>query len=370
MADNYTIYLVNKSAGDQIFWCFLEEPKELAGQAGIFANSAASLAVIPNYPGDNYFTIPAQFVVGAGASNNAVGLNVRVTSALTQNANLTDQFSAEYATAPPNKGPNMTLIGNGAAPTQISIASNGFNQANNENLGWFSNMSFGINTAAGFMGMTWSPFPSQTRTLTPILNFYVAVGSYGANTLAAYTTVSNKSAHLTTPRDFLRNEATVTYTAIGTWAVTPGKPKASLFAGAATTMDSLVDAHRYLARAHADLITLGGESAAQSRYLLAERAGQEGQEEQEDRVVSVQWKDSSALGDEAAAAQTFLVGTLTVGTALLASFTYFVLSGVRFQITRAPEGDTTIDFTYSGERSARAIKDLFTAGAPILLGRQ
>ena len=205
MADNYTIYLVNKSAGDQIFWCFLEEPKELAGQAGIFANSAASLAVIPNYPGDNYFTIPAQFVVGAGASNNAVGLNVRVTSALTQNANLTDQFSAEYATAPPNKGPNMTLIGNGAAPTQISIASNGFNQANNENLGWFSNMSFGINTAAGFMGMTWSPFPSQTRTLTPILNFYVAVGSYGANTLAAYTTVSNKSAHLTTPRDFLRN---------------------------------------------------------------------------------------------------------------------------------------------------------------------
>ncbi|HEY3568614.1 MAG TPA: hypothetical protein VGP73_11835 [Thermoanaerobaculia bacterium] len=364
MADNYTIYLVNKSAGDQIFWCFLEQPVELKSQAGVFANSAASLAVVPNYPGENYFTIPAQFVVGAGASNNAVGLNVRVTSAITQNANLTDQFSAEYTTVPPNKGPNLTLTGNGGKPTEISIASNGFNQANNENLGWFSNMSFGINTANGFMGMTWSPFPSQTRTLTPTLKFYVAVGSYGANTLAAYTTVSNQSAQLTTPRDFLRNEATVTYTATGTWLVTPGKPKASLFAGAATTMDSLVDAHRYLARAHADLITLGGESAEQSRYLLS------GSKEQEDTVVSVEWKDSSALGDEAAAALTFLVGTLTVGTALSAAFTYFVLSGVRFQITRAPVGGTTVDFTYSGTQSANAIKDLLTAGAQILLGRQ
>jgi len=364
MADNYTIYLVNKSAGDQIFWCFLEEPKELAGQAGVFANSAASLAVIPNYPGENYFTIPVQFVVGAGASNNAVGLNVRVTSAITQNASLTDQFSAEYATVPPNKGPVLTMTGNRAAPTQISIASNGFNQATNENNGWFSNMSFGINTAAGFMGMTWSPFPSQTRTLTPILNFYVAVGSYGANTLAAYTTVSNKSAHLTTPNSFLRNEATVTYTATGAWQVTPGKPKVSLLAGAATTMDSLVDAHLYLARAHADLITLG----EQSRYLLAEPTRQE--DTQEDTVVSVRWKSSPAMGDEAAPALTFLAGTLTVTTALIAAFTYFVLSGVEFQIASAPVGGTTIDFTYSGNQSAAAIQALFTAGAQVFLGRQ
>lgn len=364
MADNYTIYLVNKSAGDQIFWCFLQEPVELAGQAGVFANSAASLAVVPNYPGENYFTIPVQFVVGAGASNNAVGLNVRVTSAITQNAGLTDQFSAEYATSPPNKGPNLTMIGNGAAPTQISIASNGFNQAGNENQGWFSNMSFGINTAAGFMGMTWSPFPSQTRTLTPILNFYVAVGSFGASTLAAYTTVSNKSAHLTTPNSFLRNEATVTYTPTGTWLVTPGKPpKASLFAGAIPAIDSLVDAHLYLARAHADLITLGGERAGQSRYLLAEST------KQEDTVVSVKWKDSPAMGDEAAAALTFLAGTLTVTTALLAAFTYFVLSGVEFNITSAPVSGTTIDFTYSGNQSAAHIQALFTAGAQIFLGQ-
>lgn len=364
MADNYTIYLVNRSAGDQIFWCFLEEPVELAGQAGVFANSAASLAVVPNYPGENYFTIPAQFVVGAGASNNAVGLNVRVTSAITQNAKLSDQFLGEYATVPPNKGPNLKLTGSGAAPTQISIASNEFNQQGNENQGWFSNMSFGINTAAGFMGMTWSPFPSQTRTLTPILNFYVAVGSFGSNTLAAYTTVSNKSAHLTTPNSFLRNEATVTYTPTGNWIVTPGKPpKAALLAGATTTIDSLLDAHLYLARAHADLITLGGESAEQSRYLLEEPR------RQEDRVVYVKWKDSAATGDEAAAALTFLSGTLTVTTALVAAFTIFVLSGVEFQITGDPTGARTFDFTYSGNQSASAIQALFTAGAQILLRR-
>jgi hypothetical protein len=356
MADNYTIYLVNKSATTQLFWCFLQQPVELAGQPGVFANSAASLAVPSNSPAQNFFTIPAQFVVGAGASNNAVGLNVKVTSAITLDADLTDQYSAVYANVPPNMGPTLTLSGTEASPTQISIQSNGFNQGGNENQGWFSNMSFGVNTAAGFMGMTWSPSPAQTTTLTPTLSFYVAVGSYGVNTLAGYTAISNTSAKLTTPGSFSLNAATVTYTATGGWQVTPGK--STQFAGA--SIDSLADAHRFLTQAHSDLITLVGESAAQSRYLLADKS-------QTDKVVSVTW-DTKAAKREAEAAQTFLVGTLTVATALAAAFAYFTLSGVTFQITSAPVNGTTVNFTYSGNQSAAAIQALLKAGAEIFLG--
>jgi hypothetical protein len=356
MADNYTIYLVNRSSTTQLFWCFLQQPVELAGQPGVFANSAASLAVPSNSPAQNFFTIPAQFVVGAGASNNAVGLNVKVTSAITLDAQLTEQYKAVYANVPPNMGPTLTLSGTDASPTQISIAANGFNQGSNENQGWFSNMSFGVNTASGFMGMTWSPSPAQTTTLTPTLSFYVAVGSYGANTLAGYTAISNTSAKLTTPGSFSLNAATVTYTVTGGWQVTPGKP--AKFAGA--SIDSLADAHRFLTQAHSDLITLAGESAAQSRYLLADKS-------QTDKVVSVTW-DTKAAKRDAEAAQTFLVGTLTVGTALAAAFAYFTLSGVTFQITSAPVNGTTVNFTYSGNQSAAAIQALLKAGVEIFLG--
>jgi hypothetical protein len=365
MADNYTIYLVNRSTEAQIFWCFLQEPVGLAGQSGVFANSAASVSVIPDYEGENYFTIPAQYVVGAGASNNAVGLDVKVTSAITRNANLTNNFSAEYKEAPPNQGPSLTLTDKKAGDNEIWIAANAFNRASNENQGWFSNMSFGVNTATGFMGMTWSPSPSTTRKLIPILNFYVAVGEYGANTLAEYTTVSNDSAQLT-QRSFERLAATVTYTAKGGWEITKGKPKPSLLARSATTIGSLVDAHRYMTRAHSDLIRLGGESAVQSGNLLAEPA-----KEQKVTVKTVKWADRSDMrGDEVAAPTlTFLTGALTVTTALAAAFTYFVLSGVEFNITSGPAGGTTIDFTYSGEQSAAAIQNLLKAGADILLRR-
>jgi hypothetical protein len=359
MADNYTIYLVNQSTTTQLFWCFLQQPVELAGQPGVFANSAASLAVASNSPAQNFFTIPAQFVVGAGASNNAVGLNVKVTSSITLNAGLTDQYSAVYANVPPNLGPTLTQSGTGASPTQISIASNGFNQGSNESQGWFSNMSFGVNTAAGFMGMTWSPSPAQTTTLTPTLSFYVAVGSYSANTLAEYTTFSNTAAQLTTPGSFYLNAATVTYTSTGTWTITPGKPSAQVMRA---SIDSLAEAHRFLTQAHSDLITLVGESASQSRYLLADKS-------QTDKVVSVTWDSKAAKRErEAEAALTFLTGTLTVATALAAAFAYFTLSGVTFNITSAPVNGTTINFTYSGNQSAAAIQALLTAGAQIFLG--
>jgi len=265
MADNYTIYLVNQSSGTQIFSCFLQRPAELAGSRSVFDVTNLSLGVASYSQASNHFVIPQRFAVAAGASNQPVGANAQIVSSLILNADPSNQFSAVYKNARPNMAPTLTLSGQEASPNQISIASNGFNQGSNENLGWFSNMSFGVNTAPGFMGMTWSPSPAQTTTLTPLWGFSVTAQSYNRNylALALFASVANHSAQLTAPNDFQFGAATVTYTATGGWQVTPGKPAGAQPAGA--SMGSLADAHRSLARAHSDLITLVSEQEKEEK---------------------------------------------------------------------------------------------------------
>jgi hypothetical protein len=263
MATNYTIYLVNQSSGTQIFSCFLQRPAELAGSRSVFDVTNLTLGVPSNSKASNYFVIPQQFVVAAGASNQPVGANAQIVSNLILNADLSDQFSAAYVNSPPNMAPTLTLSGQEASPNQISIASNGFNQGSNENLGWFSNMSFGVNTASGFMGMTWSPSPAQTTTLTPLWGFSVTAKAYNTNYLALFASAFNNSAQLIAPNDFQYGAATVTYTATGGWQVTPGKPAGAQLAAA--SIGSLADAHRFLARAHSDLITLVGEEEKEEK---------------------------------------------------------------------------------------------------------
>ncbi|MEZ4301446.1 MAG: hypothetical protein R3B70_41315 [Polyangiaceae bacterium] len=365
--DTYTIYLVNNSASTQLFWCFLEPPQELKSDPQVFANSSASLAVASMAPGINTFTIPVQYVLGAGASNNAVGLNVQVTSSITQNVNLTETWEADYATVPPQMGPSMRKVSDVSPPNTVAIKSNPFDQAKNENNGWFSNMSFGIQTAQGYMGMTWSPSPKQTTTLTPTLKFYVAVGNFGNNALASWTTVSSDSAMLSVPRDFKYAKTTVTYTSTGGWTVTPGAPPASALGLAGSMrlaqedLGPLLRSHQSLAAAHAALVGLAGPAPCASGAPALLGAGS-----QQDELVSVQW--DSAEADIADASLTYLSGTLSVRTALAAAFTVFVLAGVEFAITRAAAGGTTVHFSYSGARSASEIRALFVAGARLLFG--
>jgi len=357
MSTQYTIHLVNQSASTQIFWCFLERPEELASNPNVFANSSTSLAVGSNQPGVNTFTIPVQYVVGAGASNNAVGLNIKIDSSITNNANLTDTWQATYATVPPNMGPTMKTIGTPSPTNTIAIMSNGFNQATNEANGWFSNMSFGIQTNQGFIGMTWSPSPQQTTTLTPKLKFYVAVGSYGDNTLADWTTVSNSSAEISVPGDFQYNATTVTYTPTGGWTVTPGAPPAP--SPARNSIGSLIQSHQLMSKAHADLVSLAGLGSNNPPILT---------DLQQDKVVKVVWHNSNLDDSKLRAGSIRLSGTLTVATALVAAFTYFVLSGVTFSINGSTAGATTFNFTYSGPLSAQAVQALFAAGSNITLG--
>jgi hypothetical protein len=105
----------------------------------------------------------------------------------------------------------------------IQIISNAFDQKINEDNKWFSNMSFGINSANGFMGVTWSPSPSETSTLTPKFAFYIATGSYKSNSLVDMDTISNYAAQIELC-DFKNLETTVTLTSTGAWVVTPGAP--------------------------------------------------------------------------------------------------------------------------------------------------
>jgi hypothetical protein len=339
MAETYTIYLVNKSADTQLFWCFLERPSELVSDPGVYANSSASLAIASNQPGLNFFGIPVQYKVGAGASNNAVGLDVVVTSNVTNDASLKDQWQADYKTIPPQQGPTMQLLGNQGPANSISIAAGAFDKAKNENGGWFSNQSFGIQTAAGFIGMSWSPKPQQKRTLTPKLSFFVAIGDYGSNSLADWNTVSTNSIQLNVPTDFQYANATVTYDASGNWSKTPGKPPQLLIA---ENLDWLRSDE------HDQLLALA--------YLSKDNV-------QVDYLKSVTWTSNVSADTEF----TFLTGSITVSAALTAAFAFFVLSNTQFTVNSIV-GGTTVNFTYSGAQNIQVIKDMFVVGAKLVFG--
>jgi len=356
MTTEYTIYIVNESSSTQNFWCFLERPEELASDPSVFANSSASLAVGSYQPGTNTFTIPVQYVVGAGASNREVGLGVKISSSVTNNANLQDAWEVDYVTVPPNQGPTMQKLGRKSLENTIAIKSNAFDQGKNENNGWFSNMSFGIQTAQGFIGMTWSANPQQTRTLTPKLKFYVAVGSFGSNNLANWTNVSNNSAELLTPSSFKYNKTTVTYTSDGSWIVTPGAPP-----DRSDYIRSLIQSHNYISKAHADLVALAQLSPCHLTLLSSSPS------QQNDIITSVKFNTYSWCDSDANTENIVISGTITVGTALASAFSIFVLSGVQFNIQRSALGNTTFTFTYNGMESAQSIRSLLQVGAQILL---
>ena len=87
MATEYKIYIVNASGNGQLFWAFLSEPV-VSNAPNVFANSNTNLYIPGGSTNLNSFTIPVQYVIGAGASNNAVGLNTVIESSATRNTEL------------------------------------------------------------------------------------------------------------------------------------------------------------------------------------------------------------------------------------------------------------------------------------------
>lgn len=224
----YMIFLVNELPSVQLFRLFLDRPQQLENNPATFAISTASLNVAPTRAGQiDTFTIPAQYQVGAGSGSKPIEVDCYPASFQFVNAQLTQLWEADYFTVPPPRGPDLRLIDNSAGSHDIDIKTNPFSPAHNEALGWYSSQSFGIQTAQGFIGMSWSPNPNQVQELTPKLTFFVTVGSpgNGSNCLINFTDINNSSPPLNAPDDFdLDGKATVTLTATGTWVISPGAP--------------------------------------------------------------------------------------------------------------------------------------------------
>jgi len=217
----YRINLVNQGANAQNFWCFLDSPIVSTGTT-VYANSTIMLNVAPNYKGNNSFLVPVQYQVGAGASNDAVGLNVKIDSSYMKDAELEQSFDFDYCTVPPPQAPNITDGTDPSSEGTITVQINNFDQVKNENANWFSSMSFGIETSNGFTGLTWSPSPGTAIKITPQFSFYIATGDYAASTLAEITTISSNAATVT-EADFQSKdgefEVTVTLLSNGEWKV-------------------------------------------------------------------------------------------------------------------------------------------------------
>ena len=236
MVTPYTIYVVNQGSS-QNFFAFLSKP-EVSNNSEIYANSSAYIRIPKGSTNLNSFSIPVQYVVQTGASNNAVGLQTLITSNATRKSDLNQLWDVAFTTVPPNQGPVMPLSPSGTStPTTIAMKTNEFNQAQNAANGWYQSMSFGVQSRQGFLGLTWNPDSNITYTITPKLVFYIAVGDYQSNTLADINSISNGSAVCDTKTSFnAANECTVTYSATGTFSVAKGRPTQQALESARSAM--------------------------------------------------------------------------------------------------------------------------------------
>ncbi|MBF4333307.1 hypothetical protein EAY29_24095, partial [Vibrio anguillarum] len=223
-ADLFKIYIINESTTKETFWLFLDKPKQLNVGSEIFANSAARLTINTGSQPVAEFEIPLQFKLSAKSINRAVGLNVKVSTSQTENINLTDVWEANFYTGEDHQAPDLTKVSGKAKDNEIIYKDNHFDPDDAIANEWYPSQSFGLETASGFVGMSWEARPGKQVSIAPEVKFYISTGDYTANKLADYTTVSDNSAELTLDK-FKGGAATVTYTASGDWKITAGRPK-------------------------------------------------------------------------------------------------------------------------------------------------
>lgn len=352
MAQDYTIYISNQSLNNHRFWLFLKPPVVLETDPNVFANSSAYLDIDSKAPSLNSFAIPLQYRVGAGASNKAVGLGVKISSSSSRDAELGQSYKASYQA--PRKGPTLESAGEATSGNIIQLVSNEFNQELYEEEGWYANMSYGIQSADGFIGMTWSPVPGNTRSIAPEFSFFISTGSFDQNSLARWTDVSTHAATIKLEY-FKQYSCTVILTSSGSWDIKPGRPTEVISAEAFRT---LVSSHQSLCKSHENLVTLANSIAPQIEDKKPHA--------QLDTVTDVEWADSNT--DSKSNLFVLLKGKLSVKYALGAGLTFFILSGIRFQLkTQSTSGQTQFDFEYNGSQSASEIKELLKVGSEIEL---
>lgn len=347
MTTQYKIHVLNQGMAAQDFWCFLSAPVMNVGST-VYANSAANLSVVPNSQSDNSFTIPLQFSIGADASNLAVGLNVVVDSSVTENVDLGQAWTAGYATAPPLQGPTLAMASQGGPTTSLSISSNHFNAGINAANNWYESQSFGVESAQGFMGVTWVPNPGDVTTITPTLSFYVATGTFSANKLAEMNTVSGDCATISTTQFSGSNEAWVVLDDQGFWHVYSSKPTSSRNAN----VDLLIQSQAKLSSAHAQLVN----------YVLGDGEERGNTPSINDKVNRVTWGPATI---DAETGDMFVVtGTMVLAAAAVA-ITTFIVGGISFTANGTTDGGTTWHFSYSGPKTLKTLKEALKDGATI-----
>lgn len=155
---------------------FLSEP-QADYKDTVFANSSAYLTV-PLFTGsqDNYFTVPLQYVVQAGASNKVVGLKTKINSSVNEETDLGEAWGLEYFID--NEGPVLSKVQDAAPLTDVLIVTNDYDKNREQPNNWYNNITFGVRSENGFMGVTWSPQPQTKYMIRPKVEFYISNGTF------------------------------------------------------------------------------------------------------------------------------------------------------------------------------------------------
>jgi hypothetical protein len=168
-ATTYTIYIINQSGTNEVFWCFQAPPQELATYAAGYANSGAVRAVSLKQADAN-FEVSAQDV-----GEEEAGLNAEIVSDVACDASLREPFERSY----------------------LSVQ-----------------------------------FTEQSSQQTSPVTYYVTIGrditagSDGGDALASKDEQSGNSIAITVPDSFQDQSCTVRYDAPGQWSQSPGAPLA------------------------------------------------------------------------------------------------------------------------------------------------
>jgi hypothetical protein len=221
--DILTIHIVSKSESKETFWCFLAKPEKLNTGTEIFANSSARLTIDKDSDPQASFGIPIQFSLAATSVNKPVGLGIAVSTRQKRNVELKESWKGIFYVGEDHQAPDLKSLSEPASDGSINYISNAFEPDEAIRNDWYPSQSYGMQTQAGFVGITWDARPSKTIIIEPLVEFYIATGDYKAGTLANLTTISNNSANVKL-NAFKGKEATVTYGSDGSWKVTSGRP--------------------------------------------------------------------------------------------------------------------------------------------------
>jgi hypothetical protein len=357
MATEYKIHLKNLQSADKTFWCFLDFPQSQISSE-VFANSSTNLVVSTHQSGqDDAFTIPLQYVIQAGSSNNAVGLGTKIDSSIIKDIDLATAWQVDYFLQ--NKGPKLYPASDVTLPptNEVDILTNDFDQDQEPLKKWFHSLTFGVQSDKGFMGVTWAPDPSETYAIKPKVQFYISTGSFVSNTLANMTSVSTKAAPITEDSFDGNNECTVTLLTNGKWLIEKGNTNLKLSSNS-EIINNLVLSHLALSTAHAALVALYSEQAS-----LETLSGLSKDVEVKSTGIAV--KNNLTLNDDDLGTTFFLTGSITVGALVAAGFLYMIASGITLRISRRAATGVEFDFTYNGLHGADEVRKAFAAGKEI-----